>query len=442
MKDLVMYHEARLPYDSREVLSNGESPDRRRLLKRAAEEESREILERAYHACRGLGTHALLSRLLGRGADSPTRLGWLYLAWHPDADEAEVARWLGERGAGPVPGKIHRLIGRGAGPRLTLADYAYLLGVHPLNLWCAGELSRDPGISWEDLLERGAGARNEAQAWLFQSRNRRAQDLRLRIEIERDAFTRMTPAWRRLAFPFESLVPSLATAIGSSSDRPAALGELMGIILNDGVRLPVVRVKELTFGKDTPYHTVLETSPPSGERVMPAEVARALRGALQEVVRIGTARRLAGAFVGPGEVPAVVGGKTGSGDNRFETFAPGGRLRTSRAVSRTATFVFYCGDRYFGVMTAFVLGSRAGNYRFTSALPVELVRLLAPALNERLGRPGELPRGTEVLLESAAPGSPGRSAGTDELPFPSSSVPMDAVENVENTGRFSPIGSR
>ena len=34
-----------------------------------------------------------------------------------------------------------------------------------------------------------------------------------------------------MGYPFASLTPSLATAIGSSGDRPAALAELMGIIL-------------------------------------------------------------------------------------------------------------------------------------------------------------------------------------------------------------------
>jgi hypothetical protein len=33
-------------------------------------------------------------------------------------------------------------------------------------------------------------------------------------------------------------VPSYATAIGSSADRPLALAELMGIIVNDGQRRP------------------------------------------------------------------------------------------------------------------------------------------------------------------------------------------------------------
>ncbi len=110
----------------------------------------------------------------------------------------------------------------------------------------------------------------------------------------------------------------------------------------------------------------------------------ALRHVLAEVVERGTARRLAGAFSEPDGTPVIAGGKTGSGDNRFKTFNRRGGLTSSRAVNRTATFAFYVGDRYFGVITAFVPGEEAQGYTFTSALPVSILRLLAPAIDARL----------------------------------------------------------
>lgn len=55
-----------------------------------------------------------------------------------------------------------------------------------------------------------------------------------------------------MGYPFDHLVPSLATAIGSSGDRPAALSELVGIIQNDGVRLPTLRIDTLHFAANTP----------------------------------------------------------------------------------------------------------------------------------------------------------------------------------------------
>jgi hypothetical protein len=106
-------------------------------------------------------------------------------------------------------------------------------------------------------------------------------------------------------------------------------------------------------------------------------VAAAL--ALAGVVEQGTAQAVKGAFARPGELNVLVGGKPGSGNN-FETFNRYGNALTSRAVNRTATFVFYIGERYFGVITAFVAGPEASRYRFTSALPVAVLKLLAPAI--------------------------------------------------------------
>jgi membrane peptidoglycan carboxypeptidase len=245
-------------------------------------------------------------------------------------------------------------------------------------------MARTPSLSWEEILSRSEGVRRQSSAWLFHTRNRRAQDLRLRIRIERDAFARMTPAWRRLGFPFDRLVPSYASAIGSSSDRPAALAELMGIVLNDGVRRPVRAITRVTLAQDTPYHTALQPTPPAAEQVLPVPVARALRGVLVGVVEQGTAQRLRDAFTGEGGQPVMVGAKTGSGDNRFETFARGGAVISSRVVSRTGTVVFFIGDRYYGALTASVSGKHAGGYRFTSALPVAVLRLLAPKISARL----------------------------------------------------------
>jgi membrane peptidoglycan carboxypeptidase len=385
MRDLVRYHEARLGYDARAVLSDPEHPERRRLLREIAGEEARHSLWRAYRDYRGLAPDGALRRLLKDRAGSPRHLAIVFSAWHPGAGPEALHRWLSARLPGTSAEEAERLHRAYGNPRLTIADYGHLLGRHPLEVWTAGELIRHPGLTWEGLLGRSEEARRAASAWLFQTRHRAAQDLRLRARIERDAFARMTPSWRRLGFPFEQLVPSLATAIGSSSDRPAALAELMGIIVNDGMRRPTRVIERLRFAPDTPYHTVFEAEQGPGERVMPAPVARALREVLAQVVEEGTGRRLRGAFRAAGDVPVEVGGKTGSGDNRFETFARGGRRLASRAVSRTGAFVFYIGDRYFGVVTASVEGAGAASYGFTSALPVSVLRLLAPEINARLG---------------------------------------------------------
>jgi membrane peptidoglycan carboxypeptidase len=235
------------------------------------------------------------------------------------------------------------------------------------------------------LLEQIAAAeekRTHASArWLLAHRNRLIADTRLRIRIERDAFERMTPGWRRLGFPFEHLVPSYATALGSSADRPTALAELMGILVNDGRRLPTYDIERLSFAAGTPYETVMTHARAAGERVISEPIARTVRRVLGEVVDRGTARRLKGVFHGAANQPLPVGGKTGSGDNRYETFARDGTLLTARPVSRTGVFVFYLGERWYGVITASVAGDKAGDYSFTSSLPLAALKLLAPTLS-------------------------------------------------------------
>jgi hypothetical protein len=384
MRDLVRFHEAHLPYDSAALLSEIDHPQRLQFLKESVQQEASVILHRAYQNYRGLSGENLINRLLSSRAQSARHHAILFFAWNKGGDERGLADWLDRYH--PVPsGDIPRLYRAYSNPRLNLADYGYLLSLHPLQVWCAGELARNPHISWDELLHRSGAARQISYAWLYGPRHRKAQDLRLRVRIEKDAFDRMTPYWQRLGFPFEHLVPSYATAIGTSSDRPSALADLMGIITNDGLRRPALSLTKLSFAQGTPYETVLQPDSSSGDRVMQPEVARLLKTVLAQVVETGTASRLRGAFLWPDGTAVAVGGKTGSGDNRYKRFNRYGHQTSERAVSRTATFVFYIGDRYYGVITTLVPGRQAGNFSFTSALPVTVMRMLAPAINARLG---------------------------------------------------------
>ncbi len=380
MRDVVSYHRARLPYNADAVLSDPNNAERQAMLAKTAEDESRAALRRAYQNFRGQTPDQITARLLGNKRNAERRLAILFFAWRIGADEQALAAWLAKNhleATGEVVAKLFRAY---RNPRLTLVDYAYLLSLHPLDLWCASEFRSNSNLSWEDLYTRSAEARRMGSAWLLTPRNRRAQDVRLRIRFERDAFARMTPYWQRLGFPFKTMVPSYATALGNSSDRPVALAELIGILVNDGMRKSSVSLSKVHFARSTPYETLLEQKPQSGVQVLVPEVARTVRKAMAEVVEQGTARRLNGVFRRSDGLLLTVGGKTGSGDNKFETFNRYGGVISSRATNRTAAFVFYISDRYFGVITAYVQGREAADYRFTSALPVTLMKILAPTL--------------------------------------------------------------
>ncbi|WMC09183.1 transglycosylase domain-containing protein [Oceanimonas pelagia] len=280
--------------------------------------------------------------------------------------------------------KLYHQHGPGA---WSLPDQGYIARVHPLELWLLGYLRQQPGASFADAVAASAEQRQEVYGWLFKTRHRSARDSRMRTMLEIEVFSEIHERWQQLGFPFEQLVPSLATAIGSSGDRPAALAELVGIILNEGVRLPVVRINSLHFADRTPYEVHLAPNPSRGQRVMQKEVAAALRHALSQVVEGGTARRLQGSFSLNDGTPLVLGGKTGTGDNRIETVTRYGQVIRSQARNRTATFVFYLGERHFGTLTAYVPGEQADNFRFTSALPVQVLKGMEPILRPYL-QPG------------------------------------------------------
>ena len=254
--------------------------------------------------------------------------------------------------------------------------------MHPLELWLLWYLGQHPGTSFAQAVNASANERQQAYSWLFRTRHRKAQDLRIRVLLEEDAFKEINRAWIRVGYPFEQLVPSYATAIGVSGDTPRALAELMGIIVNDGVRYPSAAIQQLRFAEGTPMETVLQRQPAVGEQVLSGEISALVRQELIRVVENGTARRARGGLVTSEGTVIPLGGKTGTGDNRVKMAGPGGRWVESRATNRTAAFVFMIGHRFFGTVMVFVPGQAAGDYEFTSSLAVQVFKDLQPALKQ------------------------------------------------------------
>ena len=62
---------------------------------------------------------------------------------------------------------------------------------------------------------------------------------------------------------------------------------------------------------------------------------------------------------------------------------------SSRVVDRTATFVFFLGDKFYGTLTAYVPGTDAASFHFTSALAVQLLKVLEPELRPLIDQPAE-----------------------------------------------------
>jgi membrane peptidoglycan carboxypeptidase len=389
MREIVQYHKAQLGYDEAAIFRDPSHPERRKLLKEFTLTEGRKLLWDYYHRYQNQGQVEAI-RLLLRKRPTPRTVAIAhYFLNGPGGDPAGLdSALVSILGPEAMAARGRERLAATYGERpLSVSDAAYLLRVHPLELWTVSFLRARPEANWDDLEAASGPAIQSGYAWLYGKRARKAQDLRIRILLETKAFAEIHQVWQRLGYPFGSLVPSLATAIGSSADRPAALAELVGIIRRDGARAPTQRIRNLDFATGTPYETRFERTFDQPEPVMPRAVAVALRGCLVDVVENGTARRAFGAVKREDGTIVPIGGKTGSGDNRVKSFARGGKLIGSRVVSRTASFAFFMGDRFYGVITAYVAGPEAAEFGFTSSLPTQILKMLGPALTPIVNAP-------------------------------------------------------
>ncbi len=387
MRDIVRHYASSAPGAASRILDDASNPMRDTYLARFVDQEGRVFMRRFYQRHHKTSPQQMADNLYGRAGTQPRRFTAVYRYLQPQADFASYVAALKQQ----IPASstlsrstLQSMFRDHAPDAYDLTDRGYLTQIHPLELWVVRALRAAPTTSLDTLYESGAGVRLEVYDWLFRTSRKNAQDIRIQSLLEVEAFDSLLRDWKRLGYPFDNLTPSYATSIGSSGDRPAALAELMSILVNDGVRAPMVSLSSLRFAASTPYDTRLSRKPPTGERLMPAEVAQTVRRALARVVDGGTAGRLAGVLKTADGTPLVIGGKTGTGDHRFERYGKGGQLLESRVVNRTATFVFYLGDRYFGTLTALVPGEQAGQFGFTSSLTAQILKTLLPKLQPHL----------------------------------------------------------
>lgn len=413
MRDIVKYHTYRATGLTATAASHLRDPDWQAYLKKFADKEGREYISKFLRKYKGKSPDEALEILLHGASQTPKRLAAIYRFVRPQASIEELGNFLRDRLPNvSISDSMVRYLFRLYDPkRFNLSDQAFLAHVHPLELWLVRYLQKNPGAERKEIMEESAQARQEAYRWLLRPGRRKAQERRVAIMMEVEAFQRIHAAWKRLGYPFESLVPSYATAIGTSADQPSALAELVGIILNDGMKFPTQRLEWLHFAKGTPYETILTRGEGKPERLLAPEVAAVVKEALMDVVENGTARRIKGVLRGPDGSPIPVGGKTGTGDHRYEVFSTGGKLISRKVMNRTATFVFFLGDKYYGAVTAFVPGAQAANYSFTSALAVQLLRHMIPILEP------ELAAGlTKVKAEAGRPGESRSRQKSHEMP--------------------------
>jgi membrane peptidoglycan carboxypeptidase len=383
MRDIVHHYMFLTPGSSAKLLQDADDPRRAAYLTRFADREGQVFMRRFLVKYQGKTAQQAQELLLENVRPTASRLAAIFRTIAPAAPLDQFTTFMKDNlpeGIDPAEQKLAKLYEQYSPQQMSLADRGYLAGVHPLELWLVGYLRTHPEASQTQVMQASVDERQAVYSWLFSTHRKHAQDIRILGLLEGEGFLEIHRQWAQMGYPFSSLVPSYATALGASADRPAALAEMMGILVNDGVRKPNTRIKSLHFAAGTPYETLLQYKPGKAERVLAPEVAQAVRGAIRRVVEDGTAKRVKQAFVRPDGSIIAVGGKTGTGDQRFDTYGAGGRLIESRVVNRSATFVFNIDERFFGTIIAYVPGAQAAAYDFTSGLPVQLLKVLAPKL--------------------------------------------------------------
>lgn len=382
LQDIVNYSIYHGENSSYQLLADDDNPRRDQYLRRFADREGTTFIRRFWQKYKDNTAEQRMQLYIGSSRQTAERLAVAYLYIDPAMTPARLDAALRKQfGTDVTEADSLKLYDKYQPGAFNLPDRAYLSRSHPLELWLLAYLQQHPQADLQQAIADSADVRQEVYQWLFKTRFRSARDNRIRNMLEIEAFWDLHQRWQRLGYPFDYLVPSLATALGSSGDRPAALAELIGIIINDGKRLPVFRVEKLAFAVNTPYETHFDRALPQPQQVLEPEVASAVRSALQQVVSVGTGRRLHTAY---NSENVIIGGKTGTGDNRLVQLNAKGQHVSSKALNRTATFAFYLGYQHFGVLTAYVPDAEAEHFSFTSALPLQVMNSLAPVLQPYL----------------------------------------------------------
>ena len=379
LQDIVNYSIYHGENSSYQLMVDDDNPRRDQYLRRFADREGTTFLKRFWQKYKDKTAEQRLQMYIASSRQTPERLAAAYLYINPRSTPEQFSKLMQQQFADTPAAQSdwQQLFSKYENGAFNLPDRAYLSRSHPLELWLLAYLLQQPNTDLNNAITDSSETRQEIYQWLFKTRFRSARDNRIRNMLEIEAFWDLHQRWQRLGYPFDYLVPSLATALGSSGDRPAALAELIGIIINNGVRMPNIRIDKLAFANNTPYQTHFDRPQPQPQQVLDPEVAAAARDALQQVVSLGTGRRLHSAYA---DAAVVIGGKTGTGDNRLVQLNTKGQHVSSKALNRTATFAFYLGYQHFGVLTAYVPDASAEQFSFTSALPLQVMNSMAPIL--------------------------------------------------------------
>lgn len=381
MQDIVnytLYHDMDI---SPEIYDDMQHPERRQHLEDFADKESALYLWRYWRQMSDKSQDDITQMMVEKTQKTQPHLAVIYRNNHPERSVSDFKDFLADYGHTDLDiMDAVELYDQYAPGQYPDKDLAYITGTHDLEIWLARHLNKNPSDSWANVKEQSGQARMDAYQWLFKSRNKWAQDKRIRTIIEEKAFNQFIhPRWEKQGFPFDKMVASYASSIGVSGDNPDSLADLAGIIMNGGERNTISSFNNISVAEGTPYADRFKDNYEPAQYVLKPEIADLVLAEIQNVVAKGTARRAhKSAKTSDGRI-LPVGGKTGTGDNRKIHRNKDGS-KESLAVNRTATFMFTIDDCMYGTIIAYAPGEMSDSHKFTSALPVQAFKELMPTL--------------------------------------------------------------
>jgi membrane peptidoglycan carboxypeptidase len=379
MRDIVQYLTVKTHGYSSKNIRNMNQSQRKEYLEKFADKEGKTFISRFYGKYKGKSQNEILTILIDTVNRKPSRVATIFWFIFPEKTVEDFNLFIKQYidHASINENEIKKYYRTYNEVAKNLSDKGYIARLHPLELWTASYLYHKPDSSLSEIFNVSKNERIEVYEWLMKTSRTHAQDSRIKTMLEAEAFIDIHERWKQTGYSLPYLVPSLATALGTSADRPDSLADLMGLILAEGIMYPKTSISKINIGKGTPFESSFEFNGGQKKRVLSSEVASIAKEGLLDIVSKGTAIRLKDG-IKIGDEILQVGGKTGTGDHRYVIYRGG--KKEKRVVNRTATFMFILGDRYYGVVSVLVPGIEAANFNFTSALPVQILKNLAPEL--------------------------------------------------------------
>ncbi|TXD37859.1 hypothetical protein FRC98_09280 [Lujinxingia vulgaris] len=249
----------------------------------------------------------------------------------------------------------------------------------PLELAAIAALVENPEASLTEVMLATANIRSDARDWV--AAHTTAIDTRRGVHyaVEEEVFGVLQKEWARAGYPFERLTPSLATALGSSGDRPASLALLVAAVRAGGLVPRLDSVEGVRLFEGTPYETWLRPAPTPPVRAFGPEVARAVEKLLLRVAERGTGHATDAPWQ-IGQTTWEVGGKTGTSDHVLLIRDRDGRVMERRPVARSGAWVFFAGPCLVGTVVMFEQGEDAATHHFHGGDAAELSRAVLRAI--------------------------------------------------------------